>query len=407
MAAITKLKPNFTRIGNGGVLQFDVKELNYLMEEQVIDNYNWYQRCFNVFGNMRLTSKLKHTIHWVKSSPMIWQPHKSCRIDPTGNITTGKQSMNPCNATAFTEVCYDALFNSCFEGLLSWNGSNPVSWTATQAGREMIQQVYAKILQSMAIGGRMTLTANGLHDFSKVEFAKGVTEEVKNLFKLTSATCEGWVSALKKLGDVPGYGHLNIAGLLTPDLFNGAKFIGDVEKILRGLQEEAKHDLQCVIDEGIGGGFDVTSNGTQPLYLFSTYLFKAVVQAYHDKCEDNFCQNKRFDRIEKTEGGQTRFVYTYDGIPIIPIHDVNWYEKYLLNKTHFAVLTTAGQINLGSSFNAIEQNIANPDMAVRIEIKDSNAELGITTVRADALFSTLFADTDFMTAAVLQTQVAA
>lgn len=399
MGAVIKINPNFNRIQNA--VSFATRELNYILEEQVYDGFSFYQGLFGVYSFMRLTKDLKHRVHSMSASPMIWQPHKSCHIDPLGNVTMGVQEIDPCKGTALSEFCYDELFDSCFSHFFNWDGQGPLE--LDENGREMLNRMTAKILESMVLGARLTLTANGLYDTEKVEFKKDVSTDIRTLFTKTATTCQGWVAYLKKLSKKAGYSHLNVSNLLKAEHFNGKAYQGDIEVVYQGLIDNAPNELGCLIDEG---GIESALDGisAMPIIKASTQLYKATAAAYRKQCETTLCLNPRLSMEKMTWNGQTKKVYFFDELPIVPIHDVSHYDKYLKHSTHFAALTLAGNVNLGASFRDLPSvGNQNAGVGVRIKMKDENENYGIYSFRSDSLFSTMIANTDFMVATCIQT----
>jgi hypothetical protein len=397
MPGIVKIKPNFNRIQSA--VAFPTRELNYLLEEQVYDGFSFYQNRFNVYSFMRLTKDLKHRIHTMTSIPMIWQPHNSCYIDPLGNIRMGEQEMSPCKGTAVSEFCYDELFDSCFRHFLQWDGQGPLEFD--EQGVAMFNRLVGKILESMILGARLTLTANGLYTNDMVEFKDSVDKDIRNLFMKTSHTCQGWMAYLKQLAQQNEYSHLNINGIINEDDFNGKKFEGDIEAVLDNLIDNALPDMKGVLDEG--GLSSLQGGSIQPMFLLTSHLFAAIADAYRRQCNTVYCTNPRLTQEMETFNNSRVKVYYFDDIPIIPIHDVNYYDKYLKNATHFAGLTVSGNINLGASFADIP-TLDNRSVGVRIKMKDENENYGIYSFRSDSLFSTMIADTDYMVATCVQTK---
>ena len=395
--SIFKLNPNFDRIR--GALAFPTKELNYLLRQEVYDTFSFYQSQYGIYSFMKITKDLKYKIHSMDALPMVFQKYRSCHVDPLGNIELNVREITPCKGVALTEFCNDELLESCFSHFFNWDGMGPLE--LDENGAEMFRMLTEKILETFVIGARLTLTASGVYDINSVTFKESVTEEVKNMFRKTADTCQGWLAYVKMLGKDAAYPHLNVQGLLNANNFNGRNYTGSIEAVLDGLIENSTDDLGSIIDQG--GISGLSANGSGVIFKLSTFLFKAMVKEYRHRCEDVLCLNKRLSMEEADWMGRKVKVYFFDGIPIVPIDDMNEYDKHLKNNTHFAILTVAGNVNLGASFNDIPMIGNNNGVGMRIYMDDSNSDYGKFSWRTDSLFSASIANTDYMTAACIQT----
>lgn len=385
--SLLKLKPNFNRIDRA--LSFPAKQLNYILEESVIDKFSFYQAVFMVYSFMKLSEDLKHKIFSVSSNPFVWQPHNSCSWDPMGNAQIGTQEITPCKAKVNDEWCYDELFKSCFAHFLRWGNGQAV--TLSPEGRRLVSIFVRQMVQNMVVGARLTLTVGKLYKPEKVSgyLKPGVSGDMKAAFARTMGTCRGWVELLKQKGSEAGLGHLNCKDLLTCDMFSGKKFLGDIEDLFDKLRDKCMPELDCLLDEG--GVPDVQGIRMSPLFLLSPSLFKAVAEAYRKQCNTINCTNPRLTQeIVPWNGGRHK-VYYIDGIPVIPISDLNCYDSYLTGSTHLAVLTVSGNINMGASFANIP-SIDRPGMGVRIQQHTDNDKYGKYSFISHALFSTAIAN---------------
>lgn len=390
------VKPNFNRKEN--MLTLPASSLNMFAEAEVQDNTGFYQRQFGVFGYMRLTNKMKFILHSLKGVPFLWQPHKSCGWDPIGGMYTGRQELTPCEGKINSEYCIDEMFDGCFKHLLQWNGTGPLQLDAT--GTALINKMIEVLTTNAILGAHLTLTVGKLYDPASVDFTTKTPGDIRSMFTKTIGTCKGWLELLKEMALASAdHDHLNISGLLPAGSFDGKKFTGDVVALYDATFDAAPAPLQTLVNEGGIGGF---SDSFSALWLVSTSIYNKVAQEYRELCISVNCVNPRITRqsftVQTTRGSREQHVYFIDDTPVIPISIVNQVDQYLTGAMHFAYLTAAGNITLGSAFTTIDaldvQGNSNAGIAIQ---RDTNLNrLGMYYFSANNLFQTHIADTDYI-----------
>jgi len=394
------VRPNFKRQDNQ--LQFPSKSLNFFAREEVLSDFDFWQRRFGCFGWMQLTKLQKYILHTLSGSPFLWQPHRNCAWDPTGSLRVRKQELTPVNAKINEELCYDDFFNSCFEQFLNWRGTDAVRLDAN--GERVLNEVTRMLVEQAAEGARITMTVGGLYDPSSIVFADGVTEEAKALFKKTIDTANGYLLLLKSMGADAATRHLDLPGAFSTSDFDtsGERYTGDVIALFDKLKSAAKPSFRRLINKG-----SMVRNQTvyQPLFKVSDSIYSAIVDTYNEQCISNVCINPRLT-AENIVGGSgngdarrnttSHKVYYIDGIPVVPLSDVNCYDEYLTGTTHFAALAASGVICMGGSFGNIPS--ADQGVGLIIQRETSLKELGKIYWAAHSLMSTQIADTDYIVA---------
>ena len=391
------VKPNFNRIRQQ--VAFPTKSLNMFIRSEMMDTFGFYQRTFGIYSYMQLNKMLKYTIHTITGTPMVWQSYESCNWTPTGSLSVGNQSFEPCKAKINEEWCYDELFDSCFEHFLNYNGRNGTTLDANAV--EMVNEMVRTLAQNAMLGARLTLTAGQLYDPELVTFDQKTVKGIQDVFKRTIGTCKGWVELAREMALTPKYSHMNCKEIFDENDFSGKKYLGDViTDIYDPLMDKAPSDLCSLIDEG--GMVGSASGDFMPLFILSTHLYKALTAQYKKQCISVTCTNPRLTRRDFTinTGRGTKIIHVYyiDDTPVIPLSDLNCYDKYLKGATHLAAITASGNINLGSSFGEIP-NIENSGQAIMVERETSVKDLGKYYMASHSLFSATFADTDFFVGA--------
>lgn len=391
------IKPNFNRLRN--MLTIPADKLNMFLRTEIQDTLGFYQRQFGIFSYMKMTSTQKFVIHTLGGSPMMWQPHKSCAWEPTGSITTSNQELSPCKAKINEQTCYDELFSSCFEHLLQWNGNGPLNMGPV--GMQVMNDLVRTVAENAALGARLTLTAGQMFDPATVNFNNKVSYELKTLFTKTVGTCKGWVELLRDMGaSSAAHAHLDVQGVFNTSDFSGKKFIGNPLAVFDSLRDAAPMELTAVINEGgIAGSLDTDF---RPLFLVSTSLYNAITEEYRKLCISVTCINPRLTRqevsVSTSRGARTQYVYYIDDIPVIPISDISYYDRFLVGATHFAAITVSGNIGLGSSFDSIPDPSNGGNAGVMVQLSQEAKDYGTYYFLSHSLFSTVIADTDYIVA---------
>lgn len=387
------IKPNFNRIRSQ--VAFPAKSLNYFIREEIQDTFGFYQRTFGVYSYMQLNKTLQYVIHSLSGSPLLWQPHRSCSWDETGSLRVGRREFTPCKAKINEEFCYDELFDSCFEHFLTWSGRGPLELDAN--GINMVNQMVRTLAENAVIGARLTLTAGQLYNPSSVTFNEQTSKSMKDLFTATVGTCQGWIELVRSMAESSSqYAHMNVDGIFDEGDFSGKQYTGDPVLVFDNLRESAPADLQGLMNEG--GVAGSVEGDFMPLFLVSNSIYNAIADAYRKMCVSVTCLNPRLSRREYTistpRGSRPIYVYFIDDVPVIPITDINHYDKYLTGATHFAAITPSRNIGLGASFASLP-TLEGGDVGMLIERKESAKEWGQYHFLAHALFAATIADTDY------------
>ena len=388
------VKPNFNRIRQQ--VAFPANNLNHFMAAELHDTFGFYQRNFGMYNWLTLNKELKYVIHTLQGQPLVWQTLKSCGWDDTGSMKIGRQEFTPCKAKINESWCHDELFDSCFKHFLDYRGSGPVRLDSN--GIDVVNKLTRVLGENATLGARLTLTVGQLYDTNLVEFNNKVGHDIRTLFRKTAGTCKGWVELVRELGENPKYSHLNVKNCFTVDDFDGSKYLGDPIALMDSLREEAPADLTALMNEG--GIVGSIQGDFMPMYLVSVSIFNAIANMYRKQCISVTCVNPRLTAEEFTmntsRGARKVKVYYIDGIPVIPLSDLNCYDKYLTGTTHFAALTVSGNIGLGGSFGAIpDLENAGRRVGIMVQRKTDLDELGKYLFLAHALFSATIADTDY------------
>lgn len=230
---------------------------------------------------------------------------------------------------------------------------------------------------------------------------------VQTLFGETIGSANGYLKLLSTLANSGAkYAHLNLSNLFNVNDLDGKKYIGDVIGLYDDLKESAPADLEAVINEG--GSFAVAGETTgRPLVLVSSSLFNAIVQHYNKTCVSLTCANPRVTKEMVTDGGRSYNIYYIDAIPVIPISDVNYYDKYLTGATHFMAITASGNINLGTAWdNMPDPNSTVNDVGLVIEKSTRVQDWGKTYMAGHNLLASGISDTEQIVAAQIYAEPA-
>lgn len=375
---------------------FATDELNTLQRVQFLDRYDAYQEAYNVFNWMTLNRDMKYVVHAIDGDTLIWQPQRSCSLDKTKSLTVGTREVDPCRVAMRESLCHDELFDSCYRHFLEYQEGGSVE--LTDEGRNLLDQVVNTILTLATKGLRLTLTMGNYFDPATVEYKSNVTSNQKSNFAKTANACTGWVTTLRERGSeaVP---HLNLNGQLQNDDFNVTDDEADFLKLYDALYENAPDELQDLIDVGPDGGF-AGEDSILPVFVVSPTVHKIVRKTYLRQNSAVMSNEKRIEKI--TLPNSTVTVYVIDGaVPVVPLKEINAYDKYITGKTYFAGFMASGVVSLGSSFGAVP-NINETQVGVlaeRVTSLGAQEPYGTWIWQSHALLATAIADTNYVCAA--------
>lgn len=401
--ATINVTPRFNVINR--TLAIPSKELNVYMNTMLQDNFDFYQRTFGVFGFMKLTSSLKFIIQTITGNPMLWTAHKSCAWEPNALFSVGKTEITPAKVKINAEQCYDELFDSVFADLLRWDGNSTVGFSPE--GIDYMNKLITQITQNAALGARLSLTVGQKYDVDAITFRDEVKDEIRELFAKTIGSVKGYLVLLSSMAaSASKYAHLNVSSLFKAEDLDGNKFVGNVLDLYDGLKDNAPYDLESIINEG--GVISATGgNGGRPIILVSSSIFNAIVNYFNTTCQSITCTNPRVTKTVVTEGPKQYNVYYLDSLPVVPMSDVNFYDRYLTGTTHFIAITTSGNINLGTAWDTMpDPNSESNDVGLLIEKSQRVQDMGKTYMAAHNLMASGLSDSDQIVAAQIYAEPA-
>lgn len=372
IASPITINPGF-RMDNQ-TLFFRSKDLNAFTRPTYVDNFGFFQDTFGLYSYMTLDRRGDFIVHKPQGVPLIWQSYKSCAIDPTKNVIVRSDRIRPERAYAFTTLCHDQLFDSCFEQLIEYN--NGAAPELDAEGNAILAQLVNEITANMNLGARYILTLGQLHDDANIDPNQPVSTQ--QLFTKTTTAVRGWLPLFAALAD-EGEAHLNVENLIPDEFVEDCKnWEGSVVDIFDELECQAPKPLQNLINSG---GF-VQSNTTaqsqfRALFVIDGELHNALTREYRAQSQQIAQNNPRIskDYITNPVSGNPGWVYFIDDIPVIRLDDVNGYDQFLTSKTHFAGIIASGNIQLGMAYDSMPNDIETPGASILVQ-RNTNASTG-------------------------------
>ena len=393
MSSIIAINPNIGFDFDSNAILIPAKQMNALVPVNYEDCFEWYQRLFGVFGYMRLTKNHTYRVHKFSSNPMVWQPLKSsCKHEPLGRVTADSAEVPVCKMKAFMEQCADEFYDSCFDIVMNYaNGNEELDAN----GQAIMNRLFEEWQRMLTEGARLQALLGGFYDYDQLladgVVADGVDKYLHKAMAKTMGTCTGILQRIKLMAQEAGNGHLNV-DCLTDDDFSddGKDYVGEWEVLADCLRENQKRQLKVQTNRG-KTGMGATS-GT-PVWLVSNSIHCKIMEDYRTMCDDITCVQKRLERRTVTiPGGGTMYVIYFDGIPVVPLDDLDCYSEYLKGGLHFAALTLTGNLQIGNSFGAIPSMSNN--IGVRIQRSDRNEDYGMYTALSKGLMASAIANPD-------------
>lgn len=377
---------------------FPAKDLNAFQRDEFQDTWGFYQSMFGLYTYMRLNRNLKYVLHQLRGTPMVWQPHNSCTVTPTGSLRIGTQEIEPCRAVMKELFCQDELFDSVYETILEWSGAG-----ALEMDEEFVNQMLSELLANKAAGERLQLTMGNVFNVNTIDMndenPQGVAVDYNDLFQRTHITCTGWVKTLADLADA-GYSHLNLEELLPEADFTDGDYQGDILDLYDDLKANAQKPLKALINRGGIVGRNGVNYGAG--FIVSDTIHAAVAEQYNTESVAIAQNRTRITREAITSGVTARpnMVYYIDGVvPVIPVSEINAYDHLLAGSTHFAGLIASGNIQLGSNFDEVNDIERGAGMLVQ-KITDAESDnYGGYVFMSNGLFASAIADKDYAVAA--------
>jgi hypothetical protein len=386
-------KPDFSTIGSNRYFEYKERRVNALVRAEYYDNVSLWQRAFNLYYWMQMNKDHEFVLHWAKSDALLLQPHNSCAWTPQGRLRYDQRSIESTKAKINVEDCYDEYFGSAFETWMEWGTSPEVVKRAP-----VTDLLTDSIMRSTVMNIKAVLTAGGL--FQDPKFLPGVATNIRQAFLKSAFVRRGWMQAAREMAaDKPAkYAHLDNNLIQNADISNdGKKFTGDPLALFDARLQAAPEKLYDAVTLGGQVGFGAVQN--VPVWLVSTSVLRSI---HLKKQEQDAALATNQVRITvdtlQVDMGQANAapltVYRIDGIPAIPVTEVNVFAEYLTGTPHFDYLMLTGTVQLGGSFAQIPS--APEDVAIRVQQSTDNRDLGKTTYLAHMRLAAAFNDTDYI-----------
>jgi len=382
------------------MIVFETSEVNTLAELEYNSRFGFWQQAFQMYGYMKLTKDLKYKIHYIEGYPHLWQPHNSCAWTPLGVFEFNNIEIEPCKSKLNLEFCNDEFYNDLFRAFHEWNNSPQVG--LSQAGQVAVSQLIESVMNNATEGSRLMLTAGKLFDLSSVVIEPGTATKLENAFRLTADTCRGWIQLCRQTGALVGHGYLDQSALFITsgvgqNISNdGTQFTGSVLTLYDNIRTNAKQALRTAI---ISGGVGANGRAFFPLFLCSGSIYERAYNEWLAMKATPIVNEMRLSSRSISAANQTVEVMFIDqNIPIIPVTDVDYYDRLLTGTSHFAYLTISGTIQLGTNFANIPE-VRNGRVAIAIQQPTDLDKNEKTLFKAHQLTATALKDKEYIAGA--------
>jgi len=388
-------------VGDNRGFAFDCKELNTIARAEYQDTFGFYQNTFRIFSYMKLNRLRKYVVNQIKGTPLVWKTWTGCSYDNTGTLTHFRKELIPQAAYMRESWCHDELLSSFMEHFIDWPESGDIQDLSPE-GISTLNTLTNELMANAAEGSRISLLGGSMYDVNAVEPADGTSAEEFSAFKKTHGTFKGIVKLAYDLADSGLNPWLNL-GLTDPTDFDESGFTGDILALYDQLKSAASSKLKKLINQG-----GIVRSGLfnfLPLFVVSDSFFNAVVSKYNDLQAQAATNGVRItQRIFGAANSATpQVVFYIDGvIPVIPLSQVNGYDEYINADTHFATIVASGNMQLGTSFGEIPENIENPNIGLMVERNNESysENWGQWVWNSHILGAATIADPNFMVATI-------
>lgn len=403
--ATLKIAPNF--VPDSNLMYFMSQELNSLQRASYMDTFGFYQNLFGLFSYMGMNKKNKFIVHTPKGHPLVWQEWKACSYSETGSLTMNTRELIPDPIYMKERFCQDEMLGSAYEHMLQWAASGNL--TLDPDGVNLLNMLMDELMANAAYGLRITATAGDLYDVSTIPTSAENTATLNDLFTRTHGTFKGWLKMSMELAANEGKGWMNLAITDDTDFDEVAGYQGDILALLDTLKANARKPLRQLINRG--GVIQQGRFSFLPLIVMSDSYFNAVIEQYN--AESDKVATNRVRIVERVFGGENtatpqRVFYLDNMLPIIPLEEIQGFDTYLKGQTHFCGIIASGNIQIGSSYSALPEDIENNDIGMLIARNDdpTRDDFGKYSVLSHALAKVAIADPDYFVGTTTYTEPA-
>jgi len=389
--------PEFNRTGNNsGQLLFAPAQLNGYRTEELMNSFEPWQNKFKIFSWMQFDKLRKgFTITTLKGHPFLFQPHNTCGWTPGSEFSKSSMMLeNPDKVKINEEICYDALFHSCFEPWLTWpRGGNGKVQLNAEAQR-MINDVVGLYSQWSTLGLIGQQVMGGYFDLANenTDMVKTVSSSLAGSFMRSSSASEGLFAYFKRAAneDIPWFNMEDLWGgasmFPNAETWNGS-FVNMYDKILK----DSRTPKSLLKQIKLGGVF--SSSNTYSIALVDPLTLLQYVDEYEKiPCIDGKCTNNRLTTEMCVMGGVNTKVYKIDNTYLVPFSIPDLFADYMEGELRFMYIMKAGCVALGGSFEELlgKQPMKNGQApTLCIERSDKNREYGMISILSHQLIGKL------------------
>lgn len=343
------IAPGFQSEGFVDQITYPSKSLNAFTEADYAETFGFYQNLFKFYSYMKLTKMRTFVLNVIKGSPLVWYPLKSCDFEPGRTLGSTRRELTPDRAKLNEKICWDELFDSCFETLLDYNGQT-IELDAD--GEKLINAMTSQLMYQATVGARALLATGMLYDIDAAGFDfGGVSNDVKEVFLKVYKTTKGFVSGYVEAAAQGITPWLNVQGVIAQQDISISNHAQGILHVYDSLRGEAPKELRNLINMGS----ITTSKGRKIRAAFqvSGTLFNWVVNSFNDQSEQVATNNPRIRRemVSNNGMGAPEFIYFIDNTPVIPAEEINTFDEYMAGDTYFAQIAATSNVQLGMSFD--------------------------------------------------------
>lgn len=326
--------------GTKGQLLLTAPTVNAFLRQRFENTLLPYQKAIPVFDFMELNTSRKFIRNKINTSGVFWQQHVPCKKTPQGGVSIAATSVEPCAVDFAMTICHE-MWGTCFQYMDNFNSNGSI--TTEEFNRifalvsEQLNNQAANELFNILFLGKFFSSQSGL------TVNPNISAENASGFANQEATCTGLLSYLAT--NVP-----------SCNAFDGIDYTSceSTEDILAML----KRLLCCAQDQDsqfgqiVNLGYMPGRGEASPVIIVSGNLYNRITGVY-DGLQN--IVSPQFAVIGKrtipASDGSTYDMYTYRGIPIVPVGAINaWDKRYVGMQTQFVAMTVAGNIEFGSNY---------------------------------------------------------
>jgi hypothetical protein len=352
---------------------------------------------------MQMNRRNQFVVHYPKGTPLVWQPYQACSYNTTGSITLDRRELTPDPIYMKERFCHDSLMDSCFEHFINYDANGDIS--LSPEGVRMFNMLIEELMANAQLGFRISAVSGQMFDVDSVNFSMDNTANIEDLFKRVHPTLKGVLKIAYDQAQIDApWMDLDVAA--DTDFDEMGEFTGNPVDAVEAIAAKAPKPLRQLYKRG----GTVTGNRFNflPIIVCSDGWYSAFLRRYNEEGAQVALNRVRLSK--RTFGAEnsptpTEVMYLDGRVPIVPLSEITGFDQYVEGNLNFLGIVASGNMQVGSSFTGLPNDIEGRDIGVMIgRDNDMHSDsYGSYTVLSHVLAKTAIADKNYFAGCINHT----